>query len=77
MWQSLNQVKSCKVVVPVRMLWGRSDCFLTMKLAKETMDICIDGRLIMIDEATHWVHREQPTIVNRQIASFLTERQGR
>ncbi|MBU9714925.1 alpha/beta fold hydrolase [Evansella tamaricis] len=68
---SIEQVSKSKVKVPVRMIWGRKDPFLSINLAKESMSKCVDGRLTMVDGATHWVHHEKPLIVNRLILDAI------
>lgn len=70
---SFRQVSHQPVTVPVRMIWGRGDQFLSIKLAKESLHLCEDGNLAVIDGATHWVTLEQPELVNTLIARFLTE----
>ncbi|MFA9556767.1 alpha/beta fold hydrolase [Evansella sp. AB-rgal1] len=71
---SISQLSEKQVTVPVRMIWGRNDSFLSLELAKESMNICRDGKLIMVDEATHWVHHEQPRILNWLLLSMIQER---
>ncbi|MEZ0480028.1 alpha/beta fold hydrolase [Planococcus sp. SSTMD024] len=68
---SLNQVPKRPIETPVRILWGRGDQFLSPMLAKESLKFCKDAELVWIGEATHWVHHEQPVIVNRLIKEFL------
>lgn len=68
---SLNQVPKKPIGIPVRILWGIGDQFLSPMLAKESLDFCEDAELVWVGEATHWVHHEQPVIVNRLIKEFL------
>lgn len=68
---SLTQMPATRIRVPVRILWGVGDQFLSPMLAKESLKFCADGELAWIGEATHWVHHEQPVIVNRLIKEFL------
>ncbi|MFB5661893.1 alpha/beta hydrolase [Alteribacillus sp. HJP-4] len=63
-----------KVRVPTRLIWGKDDSFLSVKLAKETLKICDEGELILVDEATHWVHHEHPDIMDKLIKEFLVEK---
>lgn len=70
---SFRQTPKRKIDVPVRILWGLGDQFLSPQLAKESMKFCTDAELIFIGQATHWVHHEQPWIVNRLIKEFLDE----
>ncbi|MCL7748294.1 alpha/beta fold hydrolase [Halalkalibacter alkaliphilus] len=68
---SLNMVPNSKVVIPVRMIWGKYDPFLSLNLAKESMKMCTDGRLTLIDDATHWVQHEQHELVNLFLLKYL------
>lgn len=68
---SFRQTPKRKIDVPVRILWGVGDQFLSTQLAKESLKFCADGELVFIGQATHWVHHEQPLIVNRLIREFL------
>lgn len=70
---SFRQTPKRKIDVPVRILWGVGDQFLSPQLAKESLTFCTDGELVFIGQATHWVHHEQPLIVNRLIREFLSE----
>ncbi|MBP3950984.1 alpha/beta fold hydrolase [Bacillus suaedae] len=69
---SLNHVPISKITIPVCIIWGKNDQFLPLELAKRSLEMCQDGQLIAVDEATHWVHHEQPTILNQLIRQFLT-----
>lgn len=68
---SLMQMPKTPIGMPVRILWGLGDQFLTPMLATESLKYCQDAELVWIGEATHWVHHEQPAIVNRLIKEFL------
>ncbi|RNF38097.1 alpha/beta fold hydrolase [Planococcus salinus] len=70
---SLQQTPAAPVTVPVRMIWGLGDQFLSPMLAKESMNFCLDGKGVFVGEATHWVQHEQPEIVNSLIQRFLNE----
>lgn len=60
---------------PVRMIWGMHDWFLGTAAAKESLKYCSDGAGVFIEEATHWVHHEQPELVTQFIKSFIQENQ--
>jgi len=57
-----------EVTVPTLVIWGAQDQFLARRLAGESVDRCADGRLLTIDEATHWVVHEHPHRVAEAIA---------
>ncbi|MDE5416148.1 alpha/beta fold hydrolase [Alkalihalobacterium chitinilyticum] len=70
---TMGQISNDPVTVPVRMIWGRKDHFLLLMLAKESMKLCKDGKLTMVQEATHWIHHEQPDVLNKLILNALNE----
>ncbi len=57
--------------VPTLILWGARDRFLGRGLARSSFALCEDARLEWFEEATHWVHHEEPDRVNRLILDFL------
>jgi pimeloyl-ACP methyl ester carboxylesterase len=67
-----NTATVCGLVqLPVLLVWGRKDRFLLLKMARQSMDRCINGKLEIIDGATHWVHHERPDLVNALIHDFV------
>ena len=56
------------VTVPTLVIWGARDRFLARRLAGESVDRCVDGRLLTIDDASHWVVHEHPHRVAAAIA---------
>ena len=69
----MHQTPDRKITVPVRLIWGIGDQFLSPMLAKESMNFCEDGELVFVGEATHWVHHEQAHILNMLIDRFINE----
>lgn len=68
---SLLQMPKAPLRMPVRIIWGLGDQFLSPMLATESLKFCENAELVWVGEATHWVHHEQPEIVNRLIKEFL------
>ncbi len=60
-----------RVRVPSLLVWGARDQFLDRELAAAGASLCEDGRLVLIEEATHWLHHEEPDRVNRLLLDFL------
>ncbi len=60
-----------KLQLPVLIIWGRKDQFLLHQMAQPSIDRCANGKLVMVDEATHWIHHEQPELVNALIQEFI------
>jgi pimeloyl-ACP methyl ester carboxylesterase len=42
-------------------------------MAQPSVELCDDGRLELLEEATHWVHHEEPERVNQLMLDFLKE----
>jgi len=45
---------------PTLVCWGANDEFLLESLASDSVQFCEDGRLVVLDDATHWLHHECP-----------------
>jgi pimeloyl-ACP methyl ester carboxylesterase len=62
---------SPRVRVPTLLLWGKQDRFLGSEMAAPSIDLCDDGRLVFVDEASHWIQHEEPERVTREILGFF------
>jgi pimeloyl-ACP methyl ester carboxylesterase len=62
-----------RIAVPTLMIWGARDAFLEWQMAQPSIDLCPQGRLILVEEATHWVQHEEARRVNAWIEEFLAE----
>ncbi len=60
-----------RIAVPTLLIWGAKDMFLGREMAQPSIDLCDDGRLVLMEEATHWVQHEEPSRVNELIDNFL------
>jgi pimeloyl-ACP methyl ester carboxylesterase len=60
-----------RVAAPTLLLWGVRDPFLEIGLAEESLALCERGRLVRLEDATHWLHLEEPDRVNRELIGFL------
>ena len=60
-----------RVAVPTLLIWGVHDKFLGREMARPSIDLCDDGRLVFFEEATHWVQHEEAERVNGLIGKFL------
>jgi epoxide hydrolase 4 len=60
-----------RIQVPTLLIWGAQDMFLDQAMAQPSVDLCENGRLALIPEASHWVHHEEPAQVNELITTFL------
>ena len=59
-----------RVQVPMLVLWGAQDRFLSAEMAQKSVAFCDDGQLVLF-EATHWLQHEEAESVNRLILEFF------
>ncbi|WP_263784501.1 alpha/beta fold hydrolase [Salinibacter grassmerensis] len=57
--------------VPALVVWGAQDIALSRQMAAPSAAMCTDGRLRVLDDATHWVQHDAPTAVNRLLLDHL------
>ncbi len=62
---------NAQITVPTLLIWGAQDSFLGQQMAQPSIDLCENGRLVIIEEATHWVQHEEAQRVNQLISTFL------
>ncbi|MFC7202353.1 alpha/beta fold hydrolase [Haloferax namakaokahaiae] len=62
------------VGVPTLVLWGAKDGFLSRQMARESLRYCDDGHLRVFEDATHWVHHEEPVAVAHCLVEHLDDR---
>ncbi|MFN2145757.1 MAG: alpha/beta fold hydrolase [Anaerolineales bacterium] len=68
-----NSIKGPRIQVPTLLIWGAQDRFLGREMAQPSIDLCEQGRLVFIEEASHWVQHEEPVRVNQLLLDFLRE----
>ncbi|ALJ00028.1 alpha/beta fold hydrolase [Rufibacter tibetensis] len=67
-----NTVESPNPVeVATLLIWAKQDQFLGAELAQPSIEQCLNGHLVYLEEATHWLHHEKPDKVNNLILDFL------
>jgi pimeloyl-ACP methyl ester carboxylesterase len=62
-----------RISVPTMLIWGKLDSVLSSEMAQPSIDLCDTGRLVFIEDATHWVHHEKLERVNDLINDFLRD----
>ncbi|QRR02500.1 alpha/beta fold hydrolase [Dyadobacter sandarakinus] len=60
-----------EIIVPVLLLWGAKDTALSAVMAEQSIGKCRNGKLIVFETATHWLHHEEPEKVSHAIYDFL------
>jgi pimeloyl-ACP methyl ester carboxylesterase len=69
-WQRRME-KLGRIAVPTLMIWGVHDIALSRAMAPPSIALCTDGRLVFLEEASHWVQHEEPETVNRLLLDFF------
>ena len=63
--------KDIRVHMPVRILWGKQDAFLSHAMAAASAELCDQVELTLYEQATHWVQHEEAAAVTAEMLSFL------
>lgn len=67
----LQRLPTMRVSVPTLLVWGKQDKFLGWEMAQPSIDLCDQGQLVFLENATHWLQHEEPARVNQLIQEFL------
>jgi pimeloyl-ACP methyl ester carboxylesterase len=67
--QMRTSTETSKIQVPTLVLWGQQDPHLSHEMAPLSVDLCEVGRLVMFEDATHWVMHDKP----REVSQLLVE----
>jgi pimeloyl-ACP methyl ester carboxylesterase len=65
--------ESMRVKIPTLIIWGGRDTFLSREMVQPSIELCDNGHLVLIEEATHWVQHEEADLVNELIITFLRD----
>jgi pimeloyl-ACP methyl ester carboxylesterase len=60
-----------RIAAPTLLLWGAQDKFIRRQAAQPSIDLCDQGRLVLFENATHWLQHEEPAEVNRLILEHI------
>lgn len=63
--------RDVRVHMPTLIQWGKRDAYLNYKMAAASLEFCDDGKLILYDDATHWLQHEEAQAVNEAIISHF------
>ena len=66
-----EEVLRVRVTIPTLMLFGCRDPSEQPGLARASLGLCDNGRIVWLENAWHWVQREEPDLVNRELLGFL------
>ena len=63
---------AASIRTPILLIWGARDHFLGRETAQPSIDLCTNGQLVFLDDATHWAPHEEPARVNQLLLEFAT-----
>lgn len=59
------------ITPPTLILWALDDLFLERHVAEACLALCDRGRLEFVEDASHWLHLEQPDRINASILAWI------
>ena len=62
-----------RLTSPTLILWAGEDVFLERHVAEAGLALCDRGTLEFVEDASHWLHIEQPDRINARIIAWLGE----
>jgi len=65
------RIRNSRVTMPTLIIWGERDKFLQRELAQQSFEFCDNGKLVFIEDASHWVQHEETQRVNELFLEFL------
>jgi pimeloyl-ACP methyl ester carboxylesterase len=63
-----------RIPMPVRIIWGKRDAFLDWDLAEKSLELCDQGDLFLIEDASHFVQHDAPDQVNELLLAFFEQK---
>lgn len=66
-----KRLDSPRITVPTTLIWGKRDHVMKPELAEKSIELCDEGHLYYIDDATHWVQHEAADEVNQVMIDWL------
>lgn len=66
--------RQARIPVPTLLVWGVEDHALKVEMAAPSVGYCDDGRLALVEGATHWVHHDAAGEVNRLLLEHFGQR---
>jgi len=63
---------SSRIQTPTLVLWGKQDPHLSYEMARLSLDLCTDGRLVTFEDASHWVLYDKAAEVSRHLIEHFS-----
>src|SRR5262249_8584316 len=63
---------SLRIIPPVLLIWGERDVFGVRELAEASLRLGENGTAVYFENATHWVHHDEPERCRRALLEVLS-----
>ncbi len=60
-----------RISVPMCLIWGCGDRYLEKEMIELSKERCDNAELHWLEDATHWLHHEEPETVNKLMLEFF------
>ncbi len=71
--QEYFEPRAHELQIPVLVVWGKYDRFISVKLAHEIAEKLPNAKLEVIDKSGHYVHMDRPQELVQVVTKFLHE----
>jgi len=61
-----------RIHVPTLILWGANDIALGREMARPSLDLCDQGKLVFFEQSSHWVQHDESETVNKYLLDFFS-----
>jgi pimeloyl-ACP methyl ester carboxylesterase len=62
-----------RIKVHTLLIWGMKDVALSHRMARLSMDYCTNGKLVLFEDATHWVQHDEAKNVTALLLDFFKQ----
>jgi pimeloyl-ACP methyl ester carboxylesterase len=69
--RSIPPEAQARIRMPALLVWGTAEKHIVRSMAEDSIAFCDQGRLELIEGASHWVHADAPDRVNALLEGFL------
>jgi pimeloyl-ACP methyl ester carboxylesterase len=56
---------------PTLIIWGKRDTYAVPELAGSSKSLCDKGRIVWLNQSSHWVQHDEPDRVTELLTEFL------
>jgi len=61
-----------RIQVPTLILWGANDIALGREMARSSLELCDQGKLVFFEQSSHWVQHDESEAVNKYLLDFFS-----